>query len=155
VRVRVGALVLVMVAVLAGGCVSGAEVRTEREAEEKGDQPDLALAKTVCDELCGKLESAADAVGECDHEVCDAEVENARDLMRLTRDKLAHARGKRLPLAHQKLADAVRDAQKYLDLDPAQRSADPGARSILVNHVWDALDSARNDLRDLATTPSN
>jgi hypothetical protein len=74
---------------------------------------------------------------------------------RLTGDELAHARGTVLPRTRQKLADAVRDAQKYLDLDPAQRSADSGARSILIGNAWDALDTALDDLRSMAPTPSN
>jgi hypothetical protein len=143
-----------LVSGLVSGCVSGAEVRTEREAETTGNQQDMALAEAVCNELCGKLERAADSVGECEHEVCDAEIKSARDLMRLTRDKLAHTRGTRLPQTRQKLADAVRDAQTYLDLDPAQRSADPGARSNLIHNARDGLDTALRDLRAMAPTPS-
>jgi argininosuccinate lyase len=153
VRVQVGVLVLVAVSFLAVGCVTGAEIREEREAQTIGNEQDVPLADAVCDEFCGMLDTVADSVSACDREACEAPMEDARNLLERVADKIVNARGANLRHTHQQVAQAVRDAETYLD--PARRPTHPGKEAILVNHAWSALDSAAYDLRSIAPRPSN
>lgn len=151
-RVQVGVLVLAVVSFLAAGCVSGAEVREEQEARTTGNTQDVPLADAVCDEFCARFDSVADAVWTCDRDACDAQMTDARDLMKNAADKLKHARGTRMRYVHQTLVEGTGEAEKFLGL--VKRPYDITQRATLINHSISAMNWAVDELQSLAPRPS-